>query len=269
MRSLLLLLCLGLISCKNVSEKPAIESKNSISVEKQEIPNIYVVKTIIYSKDSLPIAADIYEVNNKRPTVLLCHQAGFSRGEYKDTALKLMNLGFSCIAIDQRSGREANGVINETALAAKERNLPTSYLDAKQDIEAAVDYIFEMNGHQPIVLVGSSYSATLALLIANESEKIEAVASFSPGEYFDGMDIKNAVKNSSKPIFVTSSKKESLALEELVSLIDTTYVMHYKPTVEGIHGSRALWSSTEGSDAYWKAFLSFMQKKRKNKFTLI
>lgn len=254
MRSVILILSLLLISCTCKTEK-------SSPVEKQEVPNIYVVKTVIYAKDSVPITADIYEVNNKRPTILLCHQAGYSRGEYKDTALKLMNLGFSCMAIDQRSGKEVNGVVNETALAAKERNMPKNFLDAKQDIEAAIDYMYEMNGGQPIILVGSSYSASLALLIANESEKILVVAAFSPGEYFKGMDVKNAIKSISKPVFVTSSKKEILAMEVLVSLMDTTYLTHFKPTIEGIHGSSALWESTYGSDDYWKAFLSFLQKK--------
>ncbi len=260
MRTIILILGLLLISCNYKEEKKEIKSE-IITAEKQEVQNTYIVKTIIYSKDSLPIIADIYEVNGKKPTVLLCHQAGFSRGEYKDTALKLLNLGLSCVAIDQRSGKEANGVLNETALGAKERNLPTGYLDAKQDIEAAIEYIFEMNGHQPIFLVGSSYSATLALLIANESEKIKAVAAFSPGEYFDGMDIKNAIKNISKPVFVTSSRKETTALVELVSLMDSAYVEHYKPTVDGIHGSKALWTSTIGHEAYWKSFSNFLQKK--------
>ena len=191
---------------------------------------------------------------------MLCHQAGYSRGEYKDTAVKLMELGFSCIAIDQRSGKETNGIVNETALAAKRHNLPTTYLDAKQDIEAAIDYMYEMNGHQPIILVGSSYSASLALLIGNTSTKIKSIASFSPGEYFRSINIQSEIQSISKPVFVTSSKKESRALEELVSLIDTSYVTHFMPDVSGIHGSRALWSSTEGNEAYWDALSNFLKK---------
>ncbi|WP_456378529.1 serine aminopeptidase domain-containing protein [Lutibacter sp.] len=260
MRYFIFSLSLLFISCNFSSEKKVKEISTSTIIENQEIPNIYVVKTIIYSKDSLPITADIYEVDNKKPTVLLCHQARFSRGEYKNTALKLLELGYSCIAIDQRSGKEANGVINETALAAEERNLPTNYLDAKQDIEAAIDYMYEMNGQQPIILVGSSYSATLALLIGNKSEKVKAIVAFSPGEYYKSIDIKNSIKNIDKPIFVTSSKKEITALTELVSLIDTTYVTHYKPIVEGIHGSKALWKTTNGNEAYWQAFSSFLKK---------
>ncbi|MCF6167952.1 alpha/beta hydrolase [Lutibacter sp.] len=260
MRYFLLIISLLFISCTLSSKKKDLKIVNNGIIEKQETPNIYIVKTIFYTKDSLPITADIYEVNNKKPTILLCHQAGFSRGEYKETALKLMKLGFSSIAIDQRSGKEANGVVNETALEAKKRNLSTNYLDAKQDIEAAIDYMYEMNGHQPIILVGSSYSATLALLIGNTSKKVKAIVAFSPGEYYKSIDVKNTIKDIDKPIFVTSSKKEIPKLEELVSLIKPIYVTHYKPTVNGIHGSKALWSSTVGNENYWQSFSNFLKE---------
>ncbi|VAW25594.1 hypothetical protein MNBD_BACTEROID04-1410 [hydrothermal vent metagenome] len=260
MRYFLFIISLLFISCTLSPKKKDLKIVNNGIIEKQETPNIYIVKTIIYAKDSLPITADIYEVNNKKPTILLCHQAGFSRGEYKETALKLMKLGFSSIAIDQRSGKEANGIVNETALAAKKRNLSTNYLDAKQDIEAAIDYMYEMNGHQPIILVGSSYSATLALLIGGTSKKVKAIVAFSPGEYYGSIDVKNTIKNIDKPIFVTSSKKETPKLEELVSLINPINVTHYKPIVNGIHGSKALWSSTVGNENYWQSFSNFLKE---------
>jgi len=35
-------------------------------------------------------------------------------------------------------------------------------------------------------------------------------------------------------------------------------VQHHKPLEKGIHGSRALWDSTEGANGYWKAFKTFL-----------
>jgi len=147
--------CLLLVSCTVKEKKPTgVIEKTTQSASKKETvnePNIFVVKTLFPSKDGLPISADIYEVNGQKPTVLLCHQAGFSRGEYKDTAIKLAHLGYSSLAIDQRSGKVANEITNETAQRAKDKGLPTNYLDARQDIEAAIDYVYKMNGNQPII----------------------------------------------------------------------------------------------------------------------
>ena len=52
------------------------------------------------SRDSLLIFADIYERKDSKPTILLCHQAGFSRGEYREIAFRIGSIGFSSIAID-------------------------------------------------------------------------------------------------------------------------------------------------------------------------
>ena len=260
LKCIILIISFVIVSCKNSKNNNGVEIIPTPIVENENIPNMFVVKTIIFSKDSLPITADIYEVNGKKPTILLCHQAGFSRGEYKDTALELIDLGYSSIAIDQRSGNEVNGVQNETAQKAKNRGLSTNYLDAKQDIEAAIDYMYEMNGQEPIILVGSSYSATLALLIGKNSEKVKAIAAFSPGEYFKGISVRDEIEALSKPTFVTSSKKEAEKLTEMMSLTNSLITEQYIPEVEGIHGSRALWKSTGGNQNYWEAFKIFLQK---------
>ncbi len=217
-------------------------------------------KTIQFpSRDGLPITADVYLVGGRSISVLLCHQAGFSRGEYKDTALELNKLGYSVMAIDQRSGKIANDVVNETAKEAKIKNLSTTYLDARQDIEAAIDHIYSNNDKQPLLLVGSSYSASLALIIGNNNDKIERVAAFSPGEYFKGVNIQDEIKDYDKPVFVTASKSETPALATLVSDINPKVLTHYKPMAKGIHGSRVLWETTEGTKGYWEAFKDFLK----------
>lgn len=261
---IIFLLSLVIVSCNTQDKKPqgVLEKTTETTIEKDttDIPNIFVVKTRFPSKDSLTISADLYEVNGKKPIVLLCHQAGFSRGEYKDTAIKLNHLGYSCLAIDQRSGKIANEVSNETAQRAKDKGLSTTYLDARQDIEAAIDYLYDINENQPIILVGSSYSASLVLLIGKENIKVKAVAAFSPGEYLKGINMSDKLYDYKKPVFVTSSKKEIQQIENLkIDVIKGVY-RHFKPSIAGIHGSRALWESTEGSDKYWEAFEVFLKK---------
>jgi len=100
-------------------------------------------KTVNFkSQDGLMITADLYEANNSVGFILLCHRSHCNRGEYRQTAPKFNKLGFSCLAIDQRSGMKVFGVVNETKNRAKEKGLSTGYWDAKPDIEAAIDYSF-------------------------------------------------------------------------------------------------------------------------------
>lgn len=259
--SILFFALLLIVSCKKKEQKPNDESENSTEKQIEKVvdePNIFVVKTRFPSKDGLTISADLYEVNGKKPIVLLCHQAGFSRGEYKDTAVKLNHLGYSCLAIDQRSGKVVNEITNGTAQRAKEKGLPTSYLDARQDIEAAIDYLYEMNGNQSIILAGSSYSASLVLLLGKENEKVKAVAAFSPGEYLKGIKMSDKLQDYKKPVFVTSSKNEIDQIDKLNIVMTDGFKFWFKPQIEGIHGSRVLWESTEGSDKYWEAFEAYL-----------
>lgn len=211
------------------------------------------------SKDGLLITADLYEVENPKLMILLCHQAGYSRGEYIKTALRLNQLGYLCMAIDQRSGKGVNGIVNQTNKRATSKGLSTNYWDAKPDIESAIAYLYKKNDNQPILIVGSSYSASLVLVIGNENDKVKAVAAFSPGEYLKGINVTNSIASYNKLVFVTSSKSEGPKVAKLVSKIDSKYVTQYKPAEKGIHGSRALWESTDGSVGYWNAFLTFLK----------
>jgi len=237
---------------------------DSIVIAREKGPSVeYFYNNMVHhitfpSYDSLLISADIYEHNDSAVQILLCHQAGFSKGAYMNTAVILSQLGFNSMAIDQRSGEIANGIINETNLRAQELGLPTEYLDARQDIEAAIDYLYDCNGGLPITLVGSSYSSSLALLIGKDNDKVKNIIAFSPGEYLEGIDIQSELDSITKPIFVTSSKLEIQQTSQIVSKVDSNLVTHYKPEVEGIHGARALWMSTEGHKEYWQAFLSFL-----------
>ena len=107
-------------------------------------PTLFSQTTITFpAKDSVTVTADLYFVSDTLPYIVLCHQAGYSRGEYRETAWKFMKLGHNCIAVDARSGNEVKGIENETAAAAKEKRKPTSYLDAEKDIVAAIAYAYK------------------------------------------------------------------------------------------------------------------------------
>ena len=221
------------------------------------------LKVTFPAKDGLKVTADWYPVSSDLPVILLCHQNKFSRGEYNETALRLNKFGFNCLAVDQRVGEMINGVSNETADAAKVKQLQPIFEDAEQDIIAAVDFLFEKYKKQ-IIIVGSSYSASLALKIAATNNKIMAAAVFSPGEYFtDKNYISNSIKPLLKPVFATSSKVEANAVTDLLKDVNSRLKIQYLPTSLGEHGSKVLWPATPGNQEYWIAFMSFLDKLKK------
>ncbi len=210
------------------------------------------------SQDGLLITADQYDVNNPKGMILLCHRSHCNRAEYRETAPKFNRLGYSCIAIDQRSGMKVFGEENETKSRAKAQKLPTGFLDVRPDIEAAIQFAFEQNGQQAIILLGSSYSASLALLIGKEKSEVKAIITFSPGEYLKGIDLASEITNLDKAVFATSAQSEIEQTLNVFSNVNPDFVTHHRPKDVGFHGSKILWESVKGYEQQWNALTSFL-----------
>jgi dienelactone hydrolase len=224
-------------------------------------------KTITFpSADSLEITADLYlKYPHDAPFLILFHQAGYSRGEYRDIALKLNEIDFNAMAVDLRSGNEVNNVVNETAHWAAEKNLPNSYLDAVPDMEAAIKYVKNNYASRQVIIWGSSYSAALVLKIAGDYPGLVAgVIAFSPGEYFERSGksttfIQESAKHIQIPVFITSAKNEKDRWWSIYQAIPSKKKSYFLPQSDGIHGSRALWDSTPDHEEYWTAVKKFLQ----------
>ena len=223
---------------------------------------MFAQKTIDFpSKDGLQITADYYETKGSETFILLFHQAGWSRGEYKEIAPKLNALGYSCLAIDQRSGGAVNSVTNQTNQRAVAAGKETKYLDAFQDIEATVAYVKKTYTPKKIIIWGSSYSSSLVLKYAGDNpDNIDAAMAFSPGEYFGKDDfIKNSAANIKVPTFITSAQNEQDNWAAINEAIPTTTKVSYVPATKGNHGSRALWEKFDDNDGYWSAVKDFLK----------
>lgn len=212
------------------------------------------------SKDGLLITADYYKAENHKGFIVLCHRSHCNRAEYRETAPKFNQLGYSCLAIDQRSGMKVFGEENETKNRAKEQKLPTGYLDARPDIESAIDYAFDLNGKNKIILLGSSYSSALALLISTNSDKVKSVIAFSPNEHLKKVDLAKEIASIDVSIFATSAKKEIKQVTEVLRFVDEKHITHFKPEVEGFHGSKTIWEVVEGYETCWKELEEFLVK---------
>lgn len=223
----------------------------------------YSQLTITFSApDGVTISGEWYPIGDNMPVVLLCHQNRYSRGEYKETALKLNKLGFNCMALDQRVGEEINGVVNQTAVDALERGLEPKYEDAEQDIISGVNWLYERY-HKPVIIIGSSYSASLALKIANTNNYVLAVIAFSPGEYFtDEHFTEKSMDGLAKPVLAFTSGTQAPAVRNLMDHVASVLKSVFVTQNENDHGSRVLWSDCPGNEKNWAAMIGFMDKLR-------
>ncbi len=219
------------------------------------------------SGDGIKVTADLYmTADSKAPMIILYHQAGYSRGEYREIAPKLNALGFNCMAVDQRAGDSVNGVINETHREARSKNLPTEYLDALTDIEAA--YVYVRHGLKPdkILLWGSSYSAALMFYMGSGHHKnLSGILAFSPAEYFkvNRKEIRDFARRVTAPVFISSARSEYEEWKPIYEAVPGEK-RSFLPEDEGRHGSKALWSDNPGHELYWNAVEDFLDLVRSN-----
>lgn len=218
------------------------------------------------SADGVEITANLYMNHPKSaPFIVLFHQARSSRGEYLEIAPRLSLMGFNSMAVDLRSGQENNGVRNETKIAAEKAMKPTQYIDAYQDIAAAMKHARKYFADSSLLIWGSSYSAALAIRYAGDQPKaIDAVLAFSPGEYFrnqgkSGDFIKEGAKNIVKPVFITSAKNEKTSWWSIFEVIPGDNKTYFLPMTAGNHGSKALWRQFGDSLKYWEAVEKFLE----------
>jgi dienelactone hydrolase len=262
----LLLIAIGWAACNEPQEKSLNNDNNEATPVNDAIPTTTKLMDVtFYASDSLPISGKLYQKEGNKHCILYCHQATYNKAEYHEIASKLLEKGYNGLAIDQRSGGTISNLNienkNETFLRAKKQNLPTQYLDAEQDIIAAIDYLSN-TCNQEIILWGSSYSASLALKIGVSNTNVKAIVAFSPGEYFrkQGLDLKPNIAALDKPTFVTSSNPESNALKVLISDLPRALVTQFIPATTGKHGSKALWESHTENKSYWNAIETFLSE---------
>lgn len=216
-------------------------------------------KVTFKAEDDTEITADLYEASPDAPVILLCHQAKSSRGEYKNIAPRFVEMGYTCLAIDQRSGETMNGVENETNNFAEERKQPTAFIYSEQDIVAGIMYLFNKY-EKKVIVVGSSYSASQAMMVATNNRKVKAVIAFSPGEYFEDFKVEDAVVGIRCPVFVTGSKAEMPEVKKLASKIDPNKVSIFEPKGAGKHGASVLDPiNSSDSEEYWKAVKAYIE----------
>jgi dienelactone hydrolase len=190
--------------------------------------------------------------------LLLFHQARASRHEYDSLIGTFNQLGYDTLAIDQRSGGDLFGGHNQTVQALGKS---ASYLAAAPDLDAALAWARDKH-YAKIVAVGSSYSSALVILLgAKHPPGLTAIASFSPGEYFDNKDmIKNAAARVTVPFYITTDPDEAANVATVLRKAHGSNIVHYQPQ-HGVHGASTLVESRDpsGYAANLKSFEDFLR----------
>lgn len=193
-------------------------------------------------------------------TVLLFHQAASNRAEFAPVVPRLVKAGYNVIAIDQRAGGHRFDATNETV-----RKLGRSgdYLDALPDLETALAYARRANPGVPVILWGSSYSASLSLVLAaNHPADVAGVVAFSPGDYFGlKLRVAEAAAKVSVPVFVTSdaTSGEITQAKAVVDAAPSQMKAQFVPEY-GRHGVSILNPelNPKGAEAAWGAVETFL-----------
>jgi pimeloyl-ACP methyl ester carboxylesterase len=223
-------------------------------------------KVTFLAADGLEITADFYLYDNGAPYIILLHQENSSRGEYREIAPKLLKTGFNCLAVDLRSGKESAFVQNETAREAQKNNISATKPDCEKDILAAMDYIRKTAVKNKCIIFGSSFSASLAMKVANQNKNVTAVIAFSPGEYFNQISVKDWLKDFNKMTFIASTKREQSFVAELLKDIPEQFITQFIPSGDGIQGAPALWDDNPHANEYWMSLMMFINKVKSEKY---
>ncbi len=227
------------------------------------IPNQTLGGPVVFrSQDNVEVFGN--ELSATAPTkgvILLFHQAGSNSAEYAPIAPRLAALGWSTLAIDQRSGGSAYGRRN---LTAERFGKSAGYEAALPDLEAALDFAQMTWPNQKLLAWGSSYSAALTfVLAARHPRKIDGILAFSPGEYLAGVSVSDAAAKLTIPIFATAASDagEQRAVEQILAASPSLAKIQFVPR-RGSHGSSTLREDANpgGAQANWEAVEKFLAR---------
>lgn len=203
-------------------------------------------------------------VGPPRGIIMAMHQAGASgRGEYAPIIPRLSEAGWDVVAVDLREGGSRFGGVNRTAADGGNTG---DYCAAAPDILGGISYVRGVRADIPLVLLGSSYSAALALRAgAFHNNDVSAVVAFSPatGGPMEDCRGEDATEGLLAPILVLRPAAE-MEQESSRRQFETFQEQGHETYVAdpGVHGASMLVEERVGGDveATWTALEEFLVK---------
>lgn len=250
-----IVLLLVIVSCQKK------ETKDETTFRPETTTEIH-----FFASDSVKVYGDLYEKHKSAPTLIIFHQGGSNtRAEYQSIIPKLHKEGFNILTIDQRvGGQYYYGGYNRTVAQIPKNEY--GYCDAYPDMVAALNYVKDSGFNGKTILWGSSYSATLALKLADNNQRaVDGVLAFSPasGKPMEGCQPNAHIEALKVPLLLMkpASEMESERSQTQVRLAKKNGHEVYVAD-NGVHGSSMLDESRiEGSAAEtWKVVMDFLSQ---------
>jgi len=220
------------------------------------------------SEDGVTIHGELYlaEESKAGPFLLLfpvSSGGGDGRSEYGPLVGRLMEAGFSALAIDQRVGGTFMGGINRTAQGIG-RELP--FCEAWPDLLAALRYAEDQGFTGPKIAWGSSYSGALVFrLAAEQGDRLAGVIAFSPasGPPMEQCRAEEFVGRVGIPALALrpASEMDRETSKAQMEIFHKAGVRTYVAD-PGVHGSSMLNADRVGGsvEATWKVVLEFLNE---------
>lgn len=231
-------------------------------------------KVIFQSKDGFEITADLYHSNKSAPSIVLFHQSASSRGEFRGIAPRLQKMGFNCLAVDLRWGKQDfwSKIPNETAERYGTPKIIDNYendqayqLDkvwpiiwkAYDDMEVSLTYLKDNGYHGRTLVLGSSFSAMLVFKLAANGHSVDGIAAFSPGEYHPSQDtlLSSWAAKVKVPVYLSAGKKEVEMVRSVENMLPdgAEVTIHHS---EGRHGASVLLANEDD----WPPLLNYLNQ---------
>lgn len=155
----------------------------------------------------------------KAPSVILVHDLGRDRGDWKDLEKKLPEKGYAVLAIDLRghgeSTQQGQGTLSFKSMSEAD------FANAWQDLQAAYQYL---NGREDLdkdrlAVVGAGLGANLALKFAVREHRLKTLVLLSPSLAIKGLlALEDMDRYGERPAFLAASLKDKPAADAVRQL---------------------------------------------------
>lgn len=187
---------------------------------------------VLIAQDGVRLAGAYLDADQPRAAALLLHMMPATKESWSAFAFRLSALGVASLAIDLR-GHGASTQGPEGRLDY--RHFDDAGHQAKRlDVEAALSWLREKHPGLPLIAVGASIGANLALRAMAEHADVTAVLALSPGLEYHGVAAQDAVRRlrpgqkamlaASREDAYAASSAEMLAAEPTEARVETLLV---------------------------------------------